>query len=54
MIGPEVFMDIQEALKIMRALANGKNPENGEALEESSVCRRPQTVRALNRAISAW
>src|SRR5436309_9272940 len=53
MIGPEVFMDIQEALKIMRALANGKNPENGEALEESSVCRRPQTVRALNRAISA-
>src|SRR3989449_11646522 len=53
MIGPEVFMDIQEALKIMRALANGTNPENGEALEESSVCRRPQTVRALNRAISA-
>src|SRR5947208_17094801 len=46
-------MDIQEALKIMRALANGTNPENGEALEESSVCRRPQTVRALNRAISA-
>ena len=46
-------MDIQEALKIMRALANGKNPENGEVLEESSVCRQPQTVRALNRAISA-
>ncbi len=46
-------MDIQEALKIMRALANGKNPENGEALEESTVCRQPQTVRATNRAISA-
>jgi len=46
-------MDIQEALKIMRALANGTKPENGEALEESSVCRQPQTVRALNRAISA-
>lgn len=46
-------MDIQEALKIMRALANGTNPENGEALEESSVCRQPRTVRALNRAISA-
>src|SRR5439155_26090282 len=36
-----------------RALANGKNPENGEAREESTVCRQPQTVRAINRAISA-
>src|SRR5438034_10732420 len=53
MIWPEFFMDIQEALKIMRALANGTNPENGESLEEGSVCRQPQTVRALNRAISA-
>src|SRR5437764_9059006 len=51
--GPEVLMDIQEALKIMRALANGTNPVNGESLEEGSVCRQPQTVRALNRAISA-
>jgi len=40
-------MDIQEALKIMRALANGTNPENGEALEERSVCRQPQTVRSV-------
>jgi hypothetical protein len=52
-IGPEVIMDIQEALKIMRALANGTKPENGETLEESSVCRQPQTVRAPDGAISA-
>jgi hypothetical protein len=46
-------MEIEDALKIMRALANGTNPETGEALEAGSVCRRPQTVKALNRAISA-
>ena len=46
-------MDIPETLKIMRALANGKNPETGSALEQTSICRSPQTVKALNRAISA-
>jgi len=46
-------MDIQETLKTMRALANGIDPETGNKLEEDSICRRPQIVKALNRAISA-
>ena len=46
-------MEIQEALKIMRALANGVNPQTGEALEADSVCRQPETVKALNRALGA-
>ena len=46
-------MEIQEALKIMRALANGVNPETGESMEADSVYRQPETVRALNRALAA-
>jgi hypothetical protein len=46
-------MEIQEALRIMRALANGVNPQTGEALEADSVCRQPETVKALNRALGA-
>jgi len=46
-------MEIEDALKIMRALANGTNPETDEPLEPCSVCRQPQTVKALNRAIAA-
>jgi len=46
-------MEIQEALQILRSLAKGANPEGGDRLPEDSVCRRPQTVRALNRAVSA-
>jgi DNA-binding NarL/FixJ family response regulator len=46
-------MEIQEALKIMRALAGGVNPQTGEVLETDSICRIPQNVKALNRALSA-
>jgi hypothetical protein len=46
-------MEIPDTLKIMRTLANGVDPETGNKLEENSVCRRPQIVKALNRAISA-
>ncbi len=46
-------MEIEEALKIMRVLANGAHPETGEALEAGSICRQPQVVKALNRAIGA-
>ena len=46
-------MDIPETLKIMRGLANGIDSETGDKLEENSACRRPQVVKALNRAISA-
>jgi hypothetical protein len=38
-------MEIQEALKIMRALANGVNPQTGEALETNSVCRQAETAK---------
>lgn len=46
-------MDIPETLKIMRALANGVDPETGSKLEDNSLYRRPQIVKALNRSISA-
>jgi hypothetical protein len=44
-------MEIEQAIKIIRALANGVHPESGAALEESSVCRTPDAVKALNRAL---
>jgi hypothetical protein len=46
-------MEIEEALTIMRALARGVNPETREALEAESICRKPQVVKALNRALGA-
>jgi len=46
-------MEIQEAVKIVRALANGADPETSENLPPDSVCRHPQTVKALNRALNA-
>ena len=46
-------MDIHEALKIMRALAAGTNPETGEAFEADAVYRKPSVVKTLNRALSA-
>jgi len=46
-------MEIQEALKIVRALASGLDPENNAALPADSLCRRPQLVKALNRALGA-
>ena len=46
-------MDNVEALKIMRALASGLDPDSGEALGAGEVCRRPQVVKALNRALGA-
>ena len=46
-------METQEAVKIMRALANGVNPQTGEGLESASVCRHAETVKALNRALGA-
>jgi hypothetical protein len=46
-------MEIVEALKIMRALADGVNPESGEVLVADSIYQNPQNVRALHRAVSA-
>jgi hypothetical protein len=46
-------MDMQEAIKIVRALAGGMNPETGAALESDALCRKPGVVKALNRALAA-
>jgi len=46
-------MEIAEALPIVRALAGGVDPDTGTALAAESVCRKPQVVRALNRALGA-
>jgi hypothetical protein len=46
-------MDNLEAIKVMRALASGLDPESDEALEAGSLCRRPLVVKTLNRALGA-
>jgi len=46
-------MEIQEAIKVIRALAEGVNPETRELLQADSICRNPQAVMALNRALAA-
>jgi len=46
-------MEIQEAIKVIRALADGVHPETREFLKEDAVCRNPQVVMALNRALAA-
>lgn len=46
-------MEIQEAIKVIRALANGMDPDSGEVLKDDSVCRVANNVRALNRALGA-
>lgn len=46
-------MEIQEALRIMRALANGVDPQTAEAMPAGSVCRHPENIKALNRALGA-
>lgn len=46
-------MEIEDAIKIVRALANGVYPESGAALDEASVCRMPDIVKALNRALAS-
>jgi DNA-binding NarL/FixJ family response regulator len=46
-------MEIQEALKIIKALADGVNPETGEVLPVEPIYQNPQNVRALHRAAGA-
>ena len=46
-------MEIQEALEIIRRLADGLHPESGEPLLPDSAHQHPQAVRALNRAVEA-
>jgi len=46
-------MEIEQAVNVIRALANGVHPESGAALEENSICRTPDAIKALNRALAA-
>jgi len=46
-------MEIQEALEVIRRLADGLHPENSETLGGDSIYRHPRAVRALNRAVEA-
>jgi ABC-type nitrate/sulfonate/bicarbonate transport system substrate-binding protein len=46
-------MEIQEALAIVRKLANGVHPETGEVVTSDSLYQHPQVVRALHRALVA-
>jgi hypothetical protein len=46
-------MEIQEALEIVRRLADGVHPETGQALTGDSPYQEAQVVRALNRAVLA-
>ena len=46
-------MEIQEALTVVRKLADGIHPETGEVLSSDCLYNHPQAVRALHRAIGA-
>jgi hypothetical protein len=46
-------MEIQDAIKVIRALADGVHPETREVLKDDAVLRNPQAVMALNRALAA-
>jgi len=46
-------MEIQEALAVIRKLADGMHPETGDVLPADCLYRHPQTVRAMLRATAA-
>lgn len=46
-------MEIEEALKIVRALADGVDPHTGQACPSDSIVRNPLVVIALHRAVGA-
>jgi len=46
-------MELPAAIQVIRSLANGVHPQTGAPLEEASICRSPEAVKALNRALAA-
>jgi len=46
-------MDAAEALPILRALADGRDPASGAPLGAESVFQRPEVIRALFAAVLA-
>jgi hypothetical protein len=47
-------MEIQEALRIMRALADGIDPRNRQCLTADSVYQYPPVVRAFTARWKRW
>ena len=47
------FMDADKALKIVRALADGRDPSSGAPLARESVFQKTEVVRALFAAVEA-
>jgi len=46
-------MEIQEALDVIRKLADGMHPETGALLPGDCLYQHPQAVRAMHRAMGA-
>lgn len=46
-------METQEAIKIVSALADGIDPDGGNALSQETILRNPRIVIALHRATGA-
>lgn len=46
------MIDLSRAAEILEALANGVNPETGEALESESVLNQPDIIRSLYTGLS--
>jgi len=46
-------MDLEEAKKIIKALANGINPITGELLSDNSPYNEPDVIRALSKILES-
>ena len=44
-------MELQEAIEIVRKLADGLHPETGQSLPGDCLFQHPQAVRALQHAV---
>lgn len=44
-------MELLEAMKILRSLASGENPDTGQPLAADSVLEQPKVIRALHRVL---
>jgi hypothetical protein len=49
----EQAVEIQEAIEIVRKLADGLHPETGQSLPADCLFQHPQAVRALQHAVDA-
>jgi len=47
-------MELTEALEILKALADGIDPNTGEVFPDDSPYQQPKTIRALNKIVSVF